>query len=354
MPSWIAGPTRIEAAGNPPKTSSEYAGRVSTGPGEVSGWRVGGPAEPPALAATAGTGWVALTGADLAQARAAGAFALALHEVAERPVPRAGAVEVTVPPYRGKQFVLFLSWLVVERLAAAGADVGWCLTPRQGPDSIHALLAGQGWRLVRERLRTGRGGPTVRLRGQPPARVPQPIPESFTTALGHHPEVPLLADYGVFSPHRVDAGTGLLLAVALAQPPVPRVADIGVGYGPLATGLLLNRVAGSAVGTDVDSVALWLAGQNARANRISLDLALTGDPTTVEETGLTVCNLPTHLAAAESAGLLAGLVARARPGRVLVVVHASLAERYARHLLPAGPVHRHPGARHVVLAVGPR
>ena len=36
MPSLIEGPTRIEAAGTPPKSIEEYAGRVNTGSAEVS------------------------------------------------------------------------------------------------------------------------------------------------------------------------------------------------------------------------------------------------------------------------------------------------------------------------------
>lgn len=81
----------------------------------------------------------------------------------------------------------------------------------------------------------------------------------------------------MFSPERLDDGTELLLSVALHHRPVARVADIGVGYGALAIGLVLNGVAGSAIGTDVDAIALWLAGQNARHHGVSLALRLTPD-----------------------------------------------------------------------------
>ena len=36
MPEWIAGPTRVEAAGNKPKLIDEFVGRVNTGEAAVS------------------------------------------------------------------------------------------------------------------------------------------------------------------------------------------------------------------------------------------------------------------------------------------------------------------------------
>jgi 16S rRNA G1207 methylase RsmC len=157
------------------------------------------------------------------------------------------------------------------------------------------------------------------------------------------------ADFGVFSPGHVDEGTRLLLEVALRGPAAPVVADIGIGYGPLATGIVANGIAERAVGTDIDALALWLALRNADANGVPLSVECSADPGAVPPTPLTVCNVPTHIDAARSAALMAGLLARARSGRLLAVVHASLAERYARYFAEAGlsPV-RHPGPQHVV------
>lgn len=43
MPKWIAGPTRIEAAGNKPKQIDEFIGRVNTGDAAVSVARMRSP-----------------------------------------------------------------------------------------------------------------------------------------------------------------------------------------------------------------------------------------------------------------------------------------------------------------------
>src|SRR6266702_3633730 len=94
----------------------------------------------------------------------------------------------------------------------------------------------------------------------------------FTERIGGQ-DLTFSADYGVFSPRRIDAGTALLATVAMAQPAVDTVADIGIGYGALAISLLVNEKARSAVATDVDSVALWLAETIAR--RYAADLKVT-------------------------------------------------------------------------------
>jgi hypothetical protein len=101
-----------------------------------------------------------------------------------------------------------------------------------------------------------------------------------------------------------------------------------------------------AIGTEVDSIALWLAERNARAAGVELGVALDPDPLSVERTPLTVCNVPTHLDARRSAPLMAALRERARDGRVLAVVHAELEQRYARRLAAA---RLHAGESHVVL-----
>ena len=261
-------------------------------------------------------------------------------------LPRAAEVEVWLPGYRGKSLVPLLGWLAAGRLAAPGATVTWVVDRRQGPDSVARLLAGHGWRdLVR-----GRDGRTVRLAARPPADPPWPAPRRFTATIGDR-ELSFDADYGVFSPSRVDDGTALLAEVALAGSPVEVLADIGTGYGALAVGLVAGGLAGRAVATDVDCLALWLATRNAARHGVSVSVACQADPDAVEPTGLTVCNVPTHLDTARSAAFMAGLAARARHGRLLVVVHRSLEQRYARHLTGAGlDLTRHPGPDHTVLA----
>jgi 16S rRNA G1207 methylase RsmC len=239
-----------------------------------------------------------------------------------------------------------LSWLVTERLATADAEVSWYLEKQQGPNSCAALLTELGWRAV-DRHREGK---LVRIVGSPPERADLPEPRRFSAVLGSA-ELSFAADYGVFSPGHVDEGTMLLAEVALRHPPVDALADIGVGYGPLAVGLLRNGVAERAVGTDVDCLALWLAERNAGHNGVAIRTVCSPDPRDVELTPLTVCNVPTHIDAARSAELMTALAQRAGGGRdLMVVVHASLERRYTRHLVDAGlaPT-RQPGAAHVVL-----
>lgn len=291
----------------------------------------------------AGDGVVAFTAAEALRARAVGAETVLFHEAMTFPFERAAEVEVNVPPYRGKSLIPALAWLAC-RMAAPGARVSWWLDKRQGPGSVHRLLEDLGWRLDKDR-KAGR----VRLCGCPPSTVTEPDPERFVADLGSK-RVELQADFGVFSPGRIDEGTALLLQVALRHPHIDVVTDIGVGYGPLAIGLVVNGVAGSAVGTDVDGIALWLAERNAHATGVPLDLACTPAPSEVPPTGLTVCNVPTHLGARESGPFLAELAARAEHGTLVIVVHASLEKRYARHLAAnSRRVMRHRGASHVVL-----
>jgi hypothetical protein len=77
------------------------------------------------------------------------------------------------------------------------------------------------------------------------------------------------------------------------------------------------------------------------------------DPLVFGPTPLTVCNVPTHIDARTTAALMEGLAERARHGRLLAVVHAELADRYARYLR-ALRVTRHTGGEHVIFEALPR
>jgi 16S rRNA G1207 methylase RsmC len=305
----------------------------------IGRWHVGHPAGQ----VTPSDGVVALTLVD-AQAAPSPPAALPLHRVIAEGALKADHVDVWFPAYRGRSLVPLLSWLVVERLATAAASVTWHVDRQQGPDSVQGRLVELGWELTRSR-----NGRTIHLCGAPPAAAAPPAPASVTVALGEH-RLTLLADYGVFSPGGVDAGTELLLRRALAGPRVEAVADVGVGYGPLAIGLMANDLAGSAVASDVDALALWLAAENARRCGFPLNVTLTDDPTELPPTPLTVCNVPTHIDRRQTEGLISALARRARSGRLLAVVHRSLETRYTRALEAAGlTVSPHRGAVHVVL-----
>jgi 16S rRNA G1207 methylase RsmC len=260
--------------------------------------------------------------------------------------PPAPEVEIAPPGYRGKRLLPVLSWLVTNRLAAPGARATWRVERRHGPDPARRVLEPFGGRLEPER-----SGRWLLLHGAVPPPHELPPPRSFTAPRG----LVFEADYGVFSPERIDPGSELLLEVAAALAPVEVVADIGAGYGALAVSLAAAGVAARAVGTEVDSIAAWLAERNAAAAGVELQLALDPDPLSVPRTPLTVCNVPTHLDAPRSAALMAALADRARDGRLLAVVHAGLEARYRRHLeRPGIEISRHQGGAHVVLDAAQR
>ncbi len=273
----------------------------------------------------------------------AGVEVRSFDQAARVPLPRAKHVHIHLPAYRGKRIVPLLAWLAVERLGLPGATVTWALTKNQGPGSVRRMLEDHGWELTRRKLNG-----MIELSGIAPAAAARPDPLTCTVELGPAGDVELAADYGVFSPNRLDDGTRLLLDVALEHPPVETVADIGIGYGALAVGLVMNARAQAAVATDVDAIALWLAGRNAHDHDVDLTTVLSADPLAVPHTPLTGCNIPTHISASATAAFMAALAERARHGSLLVVVHAALEARYAQHLAALPGQFRRAGARHVV------
>jgi 16S rRNA G1207 methylase RsmC len=328
------GPTTM-----PDDRGNHYSSSVASN--EISRWYVGAPADEPGRDAAR----VELLASDLLK-RSSARYSW-FHEVMEAMPSPADAVDVWPPAYRGKALVTLLAWLATERLTSRHAWVTWHMDKQQGPDSIGRMLAGLGWTQF-SRQRQGR---LTHLRCRPPAQAELPQADEFCVRVGEASLV-FEADYGVFSPRRIDDGTALLAEVALAEKAVDTVADIGIGYGPLAIALVRNGVAASAIATDTDSVALWLARRNAVRNDIILSVTCDPDPLAVPPTPLTVCNVPTHIDATQSRELMAGLISRSRAGRLLIVVHRSLEERYARHLINARlGVGRHPGLTHTVLAV---
>jgi methyltransferase family protein len=301
---------------------------------EVERWTVGGESAPEAGKVVA-----------LRALAGAGDWAVPFHEVAAAHTSqRAPEVEVRVPGYRGKRLLPVLSWLVTGRLALPGASASWRVERRHGPGPAQQALAPLGWR-----LRPERSGRWLLLHGTVPEPHELPPPRSFGAGVGAR-TLRFEADYGVFSAEAVDPGSALLLEVASGLPAVKAIADVGTGYGALAICLLVTGRATRAAGTEVDSIAAWLAERNAAAAGVELRVRLDPDPLSVERTPLTVCNVPTHLDAAHSAALMRALAARARDGGLVTVVHARLEDRYRRHLeLPGLRVSRHAGGEHVVL-----
>jgi 16S rRNA (guanine1207-N2)-methyltransferase len=273
-----------------------------------------------------------------------------LHDALQEPLaPAAEEVVVVVPEYRGRTVLALLAWLVRARLAGPRCRVLWRLRKQQGPASVARMLAGDGWQLTRSRA----GGAIV-LGGTAPSAEPDaaPQPASFTTTLGAT-ALTFAADYGVFSPRHVDEGTRLLFDCALRRfQGLPALADVGVGYGALAIGLVRNGVAPRAVATDVDCLALLLAQRNAQAADVPLETWCSADPGVLPPTGLTVCNVPTHIDIHASRMLLGALAARTADGWLQCVVHTTLEQRYARSFTELGlSVERDLGDHHIVLTV---
>ncbi|MEA2419809.1 MAG: rRNA (guanine1207-N2)-methyltransferase [Thermoleophilaceae bacterium] len=245
-------------------------------------------------------------------------------------------IELAPPAYRGKRLLPVLSWLATQH--APGARATWRVERRFGPDYVRRALEPYGWRLEPERAARW-----LLLHGDVPAPHELPPPRSFS-AHGLRFE----ADFGVFSPERIDPGSEFLLEVVGARPDrVEKVADIGTGYGALALSLVTGGRAGRALATEVDSISAWLAERNAQAAGVDMRVELDPDPLAFGPTPLTVCNVPTHVDAVRTAAMMEALVERARHGRLVFVVHAALADRYARYLR-ALRVKRHTSGEHVV------
>jgi len=68
---------------------------------------------------------------------------------------------------------------------------------------------------------------------------------------------------GIFSPERIDAGTGVLLAHTPAPPPGGHLLDLGCGWGPIALTLALESPHAQVWAVDVNERALDLVRRNA-------------------------------------------------------------------------------------------
>lgn len=290
----------------------------------VARWVIGDPA-----VLRTGDGFLALDLAGHRRALASGVHSQPFHTLLSAPggLPPAPEVFVEPPTWRGYAFVNVLEWLVSSRLAIPSVSrVEWVAGVKSGATGVRRILAARGWE-VSETKRPGR----VHFVGSPSPPGVMPSPESFEAEFAGV-RLRFATGWGTFSSEHVDEGTGLLYEVATGFGPVPLVVDIGTGYGVLAVVLGATRQARMAIGTEVDSVALHLAGCNARSAGVMFEAAFDDDPLRQPPSELTVCNIPTHADRANAKLLTEGLAARALDGDVLVVVHTSLEQRYLRAL----------------------
>lgn len=286
----------------------------------------------PASALRTGDHLIALDFSELRSASDRGVAATPFHTVFHAAAIRpAGKVLIQVPTWRGYGFFRFLEWLVCARLAVPGrSEVTWRAHRKGGASGLKRILEERGWDLAITRHKS-----VLHYVGRPPAPGPRVEPACFEARLGGRP-LTFVADWGVFSGEHVDPGTLLMLEAAASSGPVEVATDVGAGYGPLAVGLVATGVAGRAVATEVDSVALALTIRNAEAARAAVEPILDEDPMTAPAAALTVCAFPTHLERGASNRLLQGLCRRALSGAVYIAVHASLEDRFLRRVAAEG------------------
>jgi precorrin-6B methylase 2 len=295
-----------------------------------------------------GDGAVALTLDELRAAEAAGALALRFDELlAGAEVEPADEVHVHPSMWRGHSFIALCEWIVCAKLAAPGSRIVWVAPARGGATGVRKVLESRSWEFTESKDR--------RLRvfeGSAPQAGPMPSPRSFVATLGPR-ELSFAADWGAFSLGHVDEGTRRLFDAAYATGG-KTVADVGTGYGAVAIGLAVAGAAETRVhASDVDLVSLHLARRNAEANGVEVALVCDDDPSALEPTKLTTCEIPTHVPASQTQRLVDGLTARARRGSVvLVAVHMGLVARYSGLFADAGAdVHVEDGDTHAILTL---
>lgn len=258
----------------------------------------------------------------------------------------AGEVFLRPSMWRGHSFIASCEWIACAKLAVPGGRVTWTVPARGGATGVRKTLEARGWEFVETRAKDKRHRV---FEGAAPVAGVFPEPRSFEASLG--PRVLwFAADWGVFSLGHVDEGTRRLYDAASARG-ASTVADVGTGYGAVALGLGVDGA--RVVASDVDLVALYLARRNADANGVAIDLVCEDDPSRLDATELTTCEIPTHVPPGQTDRLIEGLVRRSRASVVLVAVHNSIVERYVSLFTDAGAEPRvDAGDTHAILTLG--
>ena len=142
----------------------------------------------------------------------------------------------------------------------------------------------------------------------------------------------------LFSSHRIDSGSRLLLNLILEEPAIrfEKILDLGCGYGPL--GIILGRMNGDASVhmVDRDSLAVDFALANARDNGIPNALvygSLAYDSVTESDFDLVVSNIPGKVGEAVLEDMLLGATHILRPGGILALVCVTPLEPLVRDTL---------------------
>ncbi len=110
---------------------------------------------------------------------------------------------------------------------------------------------------------------------------------------------------GVFSPERVDTGTGVLLANTPPPPPGGHLLDLGCGWGPVALSLAMQSPHATVWAVDVNERALDLVRRNAASLGLGNVTAAVPDAVPDEVTFRSIrSNPPIRVGKSELHGLL--------------------------------------------------
>jgi len=128
-------------------------------------------------------------------------------------------------------------------------------------------------------------------------------------------ELTLTTANGVFSPERIDSGTGVLLAHVPAPPPGGNLLDLGCGWGPIALTLALESPRATVWAVDVNERALDLVRRNATALGLDNVRAVTPDAVPEDVLFTTIwSNPPIRVGKDELHSLLRRWIPRLEPG----------------------------------------
>ena len=128
-------------------------------------------------------------------------------------------------------------------------------------------------------------------------------------------------DSGVFSKSKLDRGTRLLLE-SIGTPSAHKILDLGCGYGPIGITLAKLNSQAQIYMSDVNMRAVELAGQNAKENKVSVQV-LQGEgfePFPGEKFDLIVTNPPVRTGKQVIYSLFAQAKEHLTPGGSLVLV----------------------------------
>jgi 16S rRNA (guanine1207-N2)-methyltransferase len=140
------------------------------------------------------------------------------------------------------------------------------------------------------------------------------VPRSIRVRLAGR-ELELTTAKGVFSPERLDAGTGVLLSHVPAPPPGGNLLDLGCGWGPIAISLAFESPRATVWAVDVNTRSLELVRRNAAQLGLTNINAVTPDEVPADALFTTIwSNPPIRVGKNELHAMLLHWLPRLEPG----------------------------------------